>query len=619
MMLFNRWQALLAIAWLSGTRSVIQYPQSGTDYSAHRAWTNKFLQDERSAEIDYTTCVWTAKFENGSRDCPDPQVVVGIECASTNCHWKKLRCCSVKGRYKTCVASYNGPVVETEPFNDQTVGMIASAHNGRAGTDVQSGQTVYLSHFFVTGLSCAGKNCHSLTLRNRKLYCSLGYIIENAVDEMRGSARECKWSAWFSSSRRAPIPPYLSSEPKDGTAISCGKNRVLTGVECKGANCQRIRMYCCNFGHVCPVGSYGNNERCAPCPRGRYGQTPGLLDGACTGPCPAGKYGPYTGASLPQCPKLHAQISTGYDANDPFGGEAGGGRSGTRNCCIDCPAGRYLDATGEDDIWDCKPCPMGKYGATDGLQTSACTANCAIGRYRDKTGGILPQDCTYCPPGTWGQSTGLVTYKCTDFCPPGKYNSRVGKTSSVDCIDCPITFTGSKAPWGEQCVHRMPTRAIGRGTSHPKEYSVPDSCGNPLGEQGPYKHAESTTGNQGTNIKCFGDFVDYGKSHPIPNSHNQIDDTAFHLTRMGYPRFCDTKTMCLNVGSFQTHNVAGAHFPGGEATTKWGPPNQPPQTGGTRTPWITNKGTKRLGMSEKVAQKYFITDWTGPKVYLGYP
>merc|ERR1712216_211724 len=111
---------------------------------------------------------------------------------------------------------------------------------------------------------------------------------------------------------------------------------------------------------------------------------------------------------------------------------------------------------------------MGKYGATDGLKTIACTANCAIGRYRDKTGGVLPQDCKYCPPGTWGQSTGLVTYKCTDFCPPGKYNSRAGKTSSTDCILCPPTFTGSKAPWGEQCVHRMPTRAIGRGQSPPR-------------------------------------------------------------------------------------------------------------------------------------------------------
>jgi len=238
---------------------------------------------------------------------------------------------------------------------------------------------------------------------------------------------------------------------------------------------------------------------------------------------------------------------------------------------------------------------MGKYGESDGLTSGACTADCPLGRYRDRVGGVIPADCTFCPPGTWGQTRGLTTDKCTEYCPPGKYNSRVGQTSAAACIDCPPTFTGSKAPWGEQCPHRMPTRALERGVSHPKvkDMGKPDECGNPLGTQGPYDHGKSHTGNQGTNTKCYMDFVDYGRSHPKVNSHNGKADTAYYLTRMGYPRFCDTKTQCLNVGPFSKTFTPGQSFPGGEATR------------GTHTPFIVDKGTKKYGLSTKNAKKYF--------------
>ena len=45
----------------------------------------------------------------------------------------------------------------------------------------------------------------------------------------------------------------------------------------------------------------------------------------------------------------------GAAADGRGGGQQGGGRTGTRNCCIDCPAGQYLDTVANEDIWDCKP------------------------------------------------------------------------------------------------------------------------------------------------------------------------------------------------------------------------------------------------------------------------
>ena len=125
------------------------------------------------------------------------------------------------------------------------------------------------------------------------------------------------------------------------------------------------------------------------------------------------------------------------------------------------------------------------------------------------------------------------------------------------------------------------------------------------------------TGNYGSSTRCFGDFVDYGKSHPMVNSHNgkEDSDSAFYLRRMGYPRFCDSKTMCLNVGPFKKSHVEGASFPGGEATTKW------QGTGGTLASYFIkfndqgrgqhgagNHGNKSLGVSESDAKKkYYYT------------
>lgn len=564
---------------LSLSNAALDFPQSGTDYSAHVSHVRNFVQDERSAQVDYKNCAWSKPFATGTMDCEtyiEGSVVVGMECTETNCNKKRLRCCAVVGRFKKCDAIYNGFVALVDSsFNELWSGLVGAKTFGASGVSL-TGLEQDLHHYFMVGIECNGKNCRNISLRMRRLFCQLDYVIENEASEMKGAQRSCEWTKWFSNDKRPPIPPPRPGESKTGSMMMCPNNMVATGMDCKGPECDHMRIFCCHFGHVCPIGTYGNNERCALCPRGRYGETPGLRTAECTGPCPTGKYGPNIGISRPQCWTSFSQFE-GMSPNAPAQAQTGEyDPSLQMDCCVDCIAGRYSDQTGMDDFWDCKLCPMGKYGPVDGIKAHSCPSGstkdcciaCGLGRFRPKPGGVIPADCTYCPPGTWGQTSGLYTDKCTGYCPLGKYNSRAGQTSAVACIDCPDTFTGSKAPWGEQCIHRMPTRIIW-------EFGEADECGSD----------KLTLHVEGKN-KCMKDYLDYGKNHPKLNSFNGVADTMFYLTRFGYPRFCDTKTMCLNTGPFKFPFLDGQTYPIGEATL------------GTLTPWITDWGTKLLGVVE---------------------
>ncbi len=76
-----------------------------------------------------------------------------------------------------------------------------------------------------------------------------------------------------------------------------------------------------NAEAICPPGSYCINSIPYLCPKGYYGDTPGLATVDCSGHCPAGYY----------CP------------------------GGTVNP-IECPEGSYSTGT----AWNCTPCPGGR-------------------------------------------------------------------------------------------------------------------------------------------------------------------------------------------------------------------------------------------------------------------
>ena len=55
-----------------------------------------------------------------------------------------------------------------------------------------------------------------------------------------------------------------------------------------------------------------------------------------------------------------------------------------------CPKGTYRET---QYTKECKLCPKGYYGNTEGLTTPTCTAPCPIGRYSDRFGLKYVDDC----------------------------------------------------------------------------------------------------------------------------------------------------------------------------------------------------------------------------------
>lgn len=104
-----------------------------------------------------------------------------------------------------------------------------------------------------------------------------------------------------------------------------------------------------------------------PCPRGMY-RPPGagITLGECAF-CPRGLYGD----------------SPGLESSD---------------CTAKCPKGTYNDRVGAKSILDCKPCPRGVFGSTTGLTTSECSGPCPDGKYSMIEGLQSASECLDCPP-----------------------------------------------------------------------------------------------------------------------------------------------------------------------------------------------------------------------------
>ncbi|KAG6954701.1 hypothetical protein JG687_00011648 [Phytophthora cactorum] len=103
------------------------------------------------------------------------------------------------------------------------------------------------------------------------------------------------------------------------------------------------------------------------CPRGMYRPSgAGIAVGECEF-CPRGVYGD----------------SPGLESKD---------------CTAKCPKGTFNDKLGAKSILDCKPCPAGVYGSSTGLTTSQCSGPCPNGKYSMSEGVQPISDCMDCPP-----------------------------------------------------------------------------------------------------------------------------------------------------------------------------------------------------------------------------
>jgi hypothetical protein len=112
---------------------------------------------------------------------------------------------------------------------------------------------------------------------------------------------------------------------------------------------------------VCPRGYYHDTQNnpkllslqeCRPCPRGRYGDTIGLVSSACTATCPRGRYGE----------KLAAMT-----------------------------------------VDDCRLCPAGTVGTEIGLTTARCSKQCPVGKFSRAVGATSESACLVCDTGYKGQ------------------------------------------------------------------------------------------------------------------------------------------------------------------------------------------------------------------------
>eukprot|EP00948_MAST-09A_sp_MAST-9A-sp1_P001192 g1192.t1 len=109
--------------------------------------------------------------------------------------------------------------------------------------------------------------------------------------------------------------------------------------------------------------------------------------------------------------------------------------------CKQCPAGRYGSTNG---LKVCTKCPAGRYGSTTGLMTSSCTGLCNNGSARCP-GSTNSQCSTYCGcPHVSSQCTTMLTVS-TEAELKNAVTAANGGTSSYVKVSSNIQFTGAMA------------------------------------------------------------------------------------------------------------------------------------------------------------------------------
>ncbi|ETV67019.1 hypothetical protein, variant 1 [Aphanomyces astaci] len=222
----------------------------------------------------------------------------------------------------------------------------------------------------------------------------------------------------------------------------------------------------CPAGHYCPEASIVPK----PCPAGTYGATTELSTSACSGVCPEGYYCPPGTTTPVACPSNYicprgcsapTRIPSGQYLSTVLSSDV---ESTLASILELCPPGSYC-VQGEVIA-----CPLGSFGATSGLTTSACSGPCP-GGYYCPVGTVAPIACfdaaTYCPEassapqpvefGFYSLPPTRPTHQlpcepgsyCVggvkSACPAGSFGSSVGLTSSACSGKCP---GGSYCPVG---------------------------------------------------------------------------------------------------------------------------------------------------------------------------
>jgi len=164
----------------------------------------------------------------------------------------------------------------------------------------------------------------------------------------------------------------------------------------------------------CPAGSYCAEDGVRrPCPAGTFGSSAGLESAFCEGICPAGSYCPVgtvysvglpcgsAGAYCPEGSSAPLQAGPGYFTTpaDLSVYKASNQTGRTR-----CPMGFFCIGDGTK-----APCPAGRWGGSEGLESAQCSGECAAGFFcpagstvaTEKPCGIEPKQAeVFCPKGS---------------------------------------------------------------------------------------------------------------------------------------------------------------------------------------------------------------------------
>jgi hypothetical protein len=268
------------------------------------------------------------------------------------------------------------------------------------------------------------------------------------------------------------LPGYASNGLTPTTCNKCAEGTfadVSALSTCKA--CDKGTFSNVTGAHACVLCGMGTfqNELSAPacknCERGTFANETG--QSTCF-PCSAGSYSDIfkrTSACIP-CNVGRAQPAKGQTECDFCGLRVNDGvRTGYfqdaagSTKCKSCPKGQYNDLAnastackwcsvglinteqGGDEIGDCRPCEVGRYGSVD---RQSC-ADCDTGLYQDKIG---QPNCTQCDAGKYTSATGKSS--CTS-CPAGQYGTLVRQTSLNNCTLCPAG-RASASPGSQECL-----------------------------------------------------------------------------------------------------------------------------------------------------------------------
>jgi hypothetical protein len=150
-----------------------------------------------------STCTYTPpisdEYEKHARDCPWG-FVQGMTCSGRYCDDVTLQCCGTGLRAL--------PPVYTPWFSDNT------------GGDLGPNPQLCPEGHYMSGLACRGSYCDDMRL---------------ACTSTGKPHANCAWTGFF-------------SDPGDSlpSSQSCPAGQAAVGVECRGNNCDDLRIYCCD-------------------------------------------------------------------------------------------------------------------------------------------------------------------------------------------------------------------------------------------------------------------------------------------------------------------------------------------------------------------------------------